>query len=307
MASMWKIAKPSWDFISEVFDAWNDDNCFRLSAALSYYTLFSIAPLVVVVIATAGYFFGEQAISGAIFNKVYTIIGPQAASGLQTLVRNAYVSKPTSLSGFVSVGVLLFSATVVLTALQSSLNTILNVRIRADKGMIYFAISRLLALVMLLGIGLLLVATIVINAIWVALWDYLDKYLPGYSFYLIESGQLLITLGMTTLLFALIYKYLPDAKIKWRNIWIGSFTTSFLFLAGRYVISFYLGNTNITSLYGAAGSVILLIVWINYSSWIFFLGAEVIHVVSKKKGDKIIPSKIAESFRQVVEMQDSWN
>lgn len=304
---MLKTARIWWEFLSEVFEAWNDDNCFRLSAALSYYTLFSIAPLVVVVIATAGYFFGEQAISGAIFNKVYAIIGPQAAAGLQTLVKNAYISKPTSLSGFVSVGVLLFSATVVLTALQSSLNTIMNVRIRADKGLIYFIVSRLLALAMLLVIGMLLVATIVINAVWIGIWDYLSRFLPDYSFYLIESGQLLISLGMTTLLFALVFKYLPDAKIKWGNIWIGSFTTSFLFLIGRYVISFYLGNTNITSLYGAAGSVILLIVWINYSSWIFFLGAEVIHVVSKKRGDRIIPSKIAESYRHVVEMEDTWN
>jgi membrane protein len=304
---MWKRAKHSWNFVSDVIDAWNDDNCFRLSAALSYYTLFSIAPLVVVVIATTGYFFGEQAISGVIFNKAYTIIGPQAASGLQTLVRNAYISKPTSLSGFVSVGVLLFSATVVLTALQSSLNTIFNVRIQADKGMVYFAISRLLALAMLLVIGILLVATIVLNAVWVAIWDYLDRYLVDYSFYLIESGQLVISLGMTTLLFALIYKYLPDGKIKWRNIWIGAFTTSFLFLVGRYIISFYLGNTNITTLYGAAGSVILLIVWINYSSWIFFLGAEVIHVVGIRNGDKIIPNKIAETYRHVVELHDTWN
>ncbi|HPI09859.1 MAG TPA: YihY/virulence factor BrkB family protein [Catalimonadaceae bacterium] len=304
---MWKKTRSAYDFVTEVLEAWNDDNCFRLSAALSYYTLFSIAPLVVVVIATAGYFLGEQAISGAIFNKVYTIIGDQAASGLQTLVRNAYVSKPTSLSGFVSVAVLLFSATVVMTALQSSLNTILNVRIRADKGILYFVISRLLALVMLLVIGVLLVATIVLNAVWIAISDYMGKFLPDSSYYVIEAGQLVISLGMTTLLFALMYKYLPDAKIRWRNIWIGSLTTSILFLVGRYLISFYLGNTNITSLYGAAGSVILLIVWINYSSWIFFLGAEVIHVVSNRKGDRIIPSRIAESYREVVEMQDSWN
>ena len=122
--------------MSEVLNSWNDDNCFRLSAALSYYTLFSIAPLVVVVIATAGYFFGDQAISGVIFSKATAVIGTQAAAGLQTMVKNAYVSKPTSLSGFVSVGVLIFSSTVVLTALQSSLNTIWNVRIRADKGII---------------------------------------------------------------------------------------------------------------------------------------------------------------------------
>jgi membrane protein len=293
--------KLSWDFISDVFNSWSDDNCFRLSAALSYYTLFSIAPLVVVVIATAGYFFGEQAITGVIFNKVNNIIGAQAASGLQTMVKNAYISKPNSLSGLVSVGVLVFSATVVLTALQGSLNTIWNVRIRADKGIIYFVISRLLALLMLLVIGVLLVATIIINTVWVAIGDYLQQYIADYAIYLIETGQLIISLGTTTVLFALLFKYLPDAKIKWSNVWIGAMTTSILFLIGRYFISFYLGSTNITTLYGAAGSVILLIVWINYSSWIFFLGAEVVNVVGLRKGEKVIPSKIAEVYREIVE------
>lgn len=290
-----------WGFVSEVFSAWNEDNCFRLSAALSYYTLFSIAPLVVVVIATAGYFFGEEAISGVIFNKAYSIIGPQAASGLQAMVKNAYVGKPNSLSGLVSVGVLLFSATVVLTALQSSLNTIWNVRIRADKGFIYFIISRLLALAMMVVIGALLVATIVVNAVWVAIGDYLSQFMAGYAIYLIEFGQLVLSFLMSTLLFALIYKYLPDAIVKWKNVWIGAFTTSILFLLGRYVISYYLGNTNITSLYGAAGSVILLIVWVNYSSWIFFLGAEVVHVVSLRRGEKIKPTRIAEVYKEVID------
>lgn len=302
-----KKIKTIWGFLNEVFTAWSDDNCFRLSAALSYYTLFSIAPLVVVVIATAGYFFGDEAISGVIFSKANSIIGPQAASGLQTMVKNAYVGRPNSLSGFVSVGVLLFSATVVLTALQSSLNTIWNVRIRADKGIIYFVISRLLALAMMLVIGALLVATIVINAIWVGVGDYLAQFLAGYAIYLIEAGQLLLSFLVSTLLFALIYKYLPDAKIRWRNIWVGSFTTSILFLFGRYLISLYLGNTNITSLYGAAGSVILLIVWVNYSSWIFFLGAEVIHVVSLRRGEKVKPSRIAEVYREVVDQDHAHN
>jgi len=239
----------SWKFISEVFSAWNDDDCFRLSAALSYYTLFSIAPLLVVLIATTGYFFGEQAMTGVVFEKASAIIGSQAAEGLQSLVKNAYIGRPDSLSGIMSIGVLLFSATVVLTALQASLNTIVNVRIMAEKGLLYFALSRLLALAMLLLIGVLLVATLVVNAVWVAVSDYLSRYLADFSYYLIETGQLLIGLGMNTLLFALLYKYLPDARLKWKYVWIGAFATSVLFLLGRYLISFYLVNTNITSLY----------------------------------------------------------
>jgi membrane protein len=293
----------SWKFISEVFSAWNDDDCFRLSAALSYYTLFSIAPLLVVLIATTGYFFGEQAMTGVVFEKASAIIGSQAAEGLQSLVKNAYIGRPDSLSGIMSIGVLLFSATVVLTALQASLNTIVNVRIMAEKGLLYFALSRLLALAMLLLIGVLLVATLVVNAVWVAVSDYLSRYLADFSYYLIETGQLLIGLGMNTLLFALLYKYLPDARLKWKYVWIGAFATSVLFLLGRYLISFYLGNTNITSLYGAAGSIILFIVWVNYSSWIFFLGAEIIKVLTISHGNKIIPSRNAETFQKVVEMQ----
>lgn len=298
--------KKSWHFIRDVFEAWNEDNCFRLSAALSYYTLFSIAPLVVVVIATAGVFYGEQAVSGAIFTKATELVGAQAASGLQTLVRNAYVSRPDSLSGVVSIAVLLFSATVVLTALQSSLNTIFSIRIRADKGLLYFLLSRLLALAMLLIIGALLVANLVVNALWVGFENYLSRVLADYTLYLIEAGQFFIGLLMSILLFALLYKILPDARVPWRHAWVGAFTTAILFVFGKYLISFYLGNTNITSLYGAAGSIILLIVWVNYSCWIFFLGAEVIQVSASRRGDRILPNRIAETYRHVVELHDTW-
>ena len=298
-----RFIRNSWKFGNDLLSAWNEDDCFRLSAALSYYTLFSIAPLLVVLIATTGVFFGEQAITGAIFQKASALIGNQAAEGLQTLVKNAYVSRPDSLSGLVSVAVLLFSATVVLTALQASLNTIMNVRIMAEKGLVYFIISRLLALAMLLLIGVLLVATLVVNAVWVAVSDYLQQFLGALSVYLIGAGQMLIGLGMNTLLFALIFKYLPDARIRWKFVWIASFATSVLFLAGRYLISFYLGSTNITSLYGAAGSIILFIVWVNYSCWIFFLGAELIKVLRQAAGEKILPGKNAETFMKVVELK----
>jgi membrane protein len=304
---MIKKAKTAWEFLAEVFNSWSDDNCFRLSAALSYYTLFSIAPLFVVVFGLVGLIYKDQNISDLIFQYAHDIIGPQAANGLETMVKNAYIGKPDSLSGWVSVALLIFSATVMMTALQSSLNTIFMVRIRADKGLIYFGLSRLLALGMLLIIGALLLAVVVVNAVWVAIGDYLSQFMAENALTLIEAGQLIIGLGTTTLLFALLFKYLPDARIKWKNIWIGAFTTSVLFLIGKYLISFYLGSTNLTSLYGAAGSIILLIVWINYSSWIFFLGAELIMVISRRKGDKIIPSKIAETYRHVVEMHDSWN
>lgn len=285
----------------EVFGAWSDDNCFRLSAALSYYTLFSIAPIFVILIATAGYFFGDEAVSGVIFEKAVAMIGPDAASGLQSMVKNAYVSKPTSLGSIFSIVLLVFSATALVTSLQGSLNTIWNVRIRADKGLIYFGISRLLAIAMVLVIGFLLIATLVLNAIWVGLGDFLSRYLADYAFYLIEAGQLLLSFLTTTILFALLFKFLPDAYVRWSNVWIGAITTSILFVIGRYLISIYLGNTNITSLYGAAGSIILLIVWINYSAWIFFLGAEVVHVVTLHKGEKIRPSKIAEVYRHVAD------
>lgn len=290
-----------WSFLSEVFYEFSEDNCFRLAAALSYYTLFSIAPLVIVVIATAGYFFGEQAISGVIFKKAYSIIGAQAASGLQAMVQNAYIGKPNSLSGLVSIGVLIFSATIVLTALQSSLNTIWKVRIKSDKGLIYFLISRLLALALLLVMGVLLIGVLVLHTIWVAIGTYLQQFISEYTVYLIHSGDVVLNLLTTTLIFALIFKYLPDAKVSWRSVWIGALTTSGLFLIGQYLISFYLGKTNITSLYGAAGSIVLLIVWINYSCWIFFFGAEVVMVAARRFGDKVVPGRIAECYRHVVE------
>ena len=298
-----KFFRKSWKLGNDLLAAWNEDDCFRLSAALSYYTLFSIAPLLVIVIAFTGYFFGEQAISGVIFEKASSVIGAQAAEGLQSLVKNAYISRPTSISGLAGALVLLFSATVILTAIQGSLNTIFSVRIMAEKSLINFLLSRLLALAMLLLIGVFLVAALVVNAVWIGISDYLQQ-LPGMiSVHLIAAGQLLIDLVLNTLLFALLFKYLPDARIGWKFVRMGAFFTSLLFMGGRYLISLYLGNTNITSLYGAAGSVILFIVWVNYSCWIFFLGAELVKILSLYAGKKILPGKHAETFQKVVELK----
>ena len=169
--------------------------------------------------------------------------------------------------------------------------------------MVYFLLSRIVALAMLLLIGMLLVAALIVNAVWVGISDYLQQ-LPGMiSVHLIAAGQLFIDLLMNTLLFALVFKYLPDALIRWKFVWTGSFITSLLFMLGRYLISLYLGSTNITSLYGAAGSMVLFIVWVNYSCWIFFLGAELIKVLSLASGEKIRPGRYAETYQKVVELQ----
>jgi membrane protein len=284
-----------------VFHNWSEDNCFRHAAALSYYTLFSLAPLVVIVIASAGYFFGEEAIRGLIFSKVHTIIGDDGAEGLQTLVKNAYISKPDSLSGLLSILILFFSATVVLVSLQGSLNVIFKVKPKPEKGILAFLIGRLLALLMVVIIGGLLVLSIIVNTILLSLGHYLSDILSNKVLVLIQWVQVLGSFGITTMLFAFIFKFLPDAKVSWRLSFIGAFFTAFFFMVGRSMISLYLSQINIVSLYGAAGSIIFLIVWINYSAWIFFMGAEIIFAYAQASGEKILPARYADSFRRVVE------
>lgn len=290
-----------WRFIKLVYNNWSDDNCFRHAAALSYYTIFSLAPLVLIVIATAGYFFGEEAIRGLIFSKVHTIIGDDGAEGLQTLLKNAYISKPNSLSGVISIAILLFSATVVLVSLQGSLNVIFKVKPKPEKGLIAFIMGRLLALLMLVVIGGLLVLSIVVNTLILSLGQYLSELLSSKVLILVNWAQTLGSFAITVLLFASIFKFLPDARISWKLAFIGGVFTAFFFMIGRFLISFYLAQINLTSLYGAAGSIIFLIVWINYSAWIFFMGAEIIFAYAQATGQKIKPAVYADSFRRVVE------
>lgn len=283
----------TWSFTLQLKEAWDEDNCFRLAAALSYYTIFSLAPMIIIVISTAGYFFGKEAVAGQIFMQAKDIIGAEGALGLQNMVQNAYLQQDSFVTKVIGGGTLIFSATATFTVLQDSLNTIWDVRAKPSKGWLKFLLNRVLSFALVMAIGFLLLVSLVIHTVLIALQSFIERILDSFSVYLISAAQFAVSFGIITLMFAMMFKFLPDVKLRWRNVWRASILTAALFSVGRYLISLYLGNTNLASTYGAAASVVIIILWVNYSALIFFLGAEYIHVYMLRRGENIWPSKQA--------------
>jgi membrane protein len=286
-----------WSYIREIFAEWSADNCFQLAAALSYYTLFSIAPMLIIVISVAGYFFGEEAISGEIQKQLGDLVGKDGATAVSKMIKSAYIDAGKGLlPTVIGIATLFLSATLAFTALQDSLNKIWKVKLKPQSGIMTVVVNRVLSFAMVVGIGFLLLVSMVINSLLSALSAYIERLLADYSIYLISTIALVISFGVITLLFAMVFKFLPDVKIQWRNVWIGALLTAALFSIGRYIISWQIGSSDLTNTYGAAASIVGIILWINYSSLILFIGAEFIYVYVKRKGEIIKPDSHAEKI-----------
>lgn len=283
----------AWSFLIAFFNKWTEDNCFRLSAALSYYTIFSLAPIIIIVIYTASYFFGEEAASGEIYKQIASLVGKESAAAIQAMVQNAYYDESSLLMTIIGIATLIFSTTVTFITLQDSLNDIWRVRAKPEKGWVKLIVNRLISFSMVVGIGFILMVSLVVNALMEVLRGYLIQILSEFSVYLINTIQYVVSLGIVTLLFAMIFKFLPDARIRWKNVWIASIVTAVLFNIGKFLISFYIGQSDMASSFGAAASVIIILLWVNYSSLIFFAGAEFIYIYVQRQGKVIQPARNA--------------
>lgn len=286
--------KQVWRLLKESFAEWNQDKASRLAAALAYYTVFSISPLLVLVIAIAGIFFDRAAAQQQIMNQVRSLMGPQGAEFIRTALENS--SQPGSNSSLiatvVSLILLIVGATGVFVQLQDALNTVWNVEERPEEGFMAMLRKRILSFGMVLVIGFLLLVSLVVSALIAGFASGLNQTLPGMDT-VVQVVNFALSFGITTLLFALIYKYLPDVEIAWRDVWFGAAVTALLFSLGKLLIGIYLGQSSFGSSYGAAGSVIIVLFWVFYSTQILFLGAEITQVFSRRFGSRIRPDQHA--------------
>lgn len=282
--------KKIWRLLKEAFTEWNKDKASRLAASLAYYTVFSLAPLLVIVIAIAGAVFGEEAARGQLVEQIQGLLGREGAEFVETAINNANQpgENTGSIASLISIAILLFGASGVFSQLQDALNTIWEVTERPNSSVLEMVRKRVLSFGMVLGIGFLLLVSLVISAVLAALSNYLNGLLPGFDG-LWQLVNFAIGFGVTALLFAMIYKFLPDVKITWGDVAIGAVLTSLLFSIGRYLIGLYLGNSSFASAYGAAGSVIIILAWVYYSAQILFFGAELTQVYARRYGSKIVP------------------
>ncbi|MEH1901936.1 MAG: YihY/virulence factor BrkB family protein [Nostoc sp.] len=281
-----------WKLLQETFKEWSEDKASRLAAALAYYTIFSIAPLLIIVIAIAGAVFGEEAARGQIVGQIQGLVGKDGAAFIQTAIQNANKPHTGAIASIISVVVLLVGATGLFTELQDSLNTIWEVKAKPGRGINNIIRLRFLSFAMVIGIGFLLLVSLVISTGLAALVTYFGNILPGVDF-LWRIVNFVLSFSITTALFGLIFKVLPDVKITWNDVFIGSVITSFLFSIGRFLLGQYLGNGSFGSTYGAAGSLVVILAWVNYAAQILFFGAEFTQVYARRYGSGITPTKNA--------------
>lgn len=285
-------AKSLWSATKEVFAEFFDDSPFILAAALSFYTLLSLAPLLVVLVAAASMIWGQQAAQGQLVDQISAYTGQEGAEAIEQILANA--SGPGQGAWAMTIGIitLLIGATTVFAQLQTALNKIWEVEANPSNAIMGYVRTRLLSLGLLLVIGFLLLVSLVLSAVVSGARTYLENNFPAppWVWQVLEIG---VSLVVVTLLLALIFKYLPDVIIEWGDVWVGAIITAILFVIGKFGIGLYLGMASVGSAYGAAGSLVVLLVWVYYSALIVFLGAEITEVYAKRTGTPIRPSEHA--------------
>jgi membrane protein len=267
-----------------------NNNSFRHAAALSYYTIFSLPPLLLIVITTASAVYGGEALTGQIYGQLKGLVGADSAAFLQESIAKFTIQQKGGLATAIGVGTLIFASTTFFVTLQESINDIWNLKVKTEGiGIWQYIQQRLLSFGLILSVALLLLISFVVSAVLSIFTDWLQRHIPEAGVIAIRLVDFSLSLVVTTLLFAMIYRFLPDAIIRWRDVGIGAFITATLFIIGKYLIAFYISTSNPGSAFGAAGSAIVLLVWINYSSLIIFFGAEFTQEFADAFGQRVQP------------------
>jgi membrane protein len=291
---MRKRLKEIFLYVRQVFKEFSADNILKYSASLAYYTVFSIAPLLVIISTLSGIFFGKEAINGEVYKQLKGLVGSAAAIQIQDIIKNIHLTGNNFFASVISIVILLIGATSIFGEVQDSLNKIWGLRVKTKKIWWRLIVTRLLSFSLIISIGFIMIVSLILNAIVSAFGNFLSKYIHHFSVYLIETVEAVLSFLVATFLFSLMFKLLPDAKIRWKDVIFGGFITAIFFTLGKLAIGYYLGKSNLTTLYGAAGSIIIIMMWVYYSSIILYLGAEFTKVHANLFGRKIQPNEYAE-------------
>ena len=293
------LIKDVLEILKNTFRGFSDDKVTKLSGSLAYSTLFSIGPLLIIIIAVCGIFFGRDAVEGKIYAQLVQFLGSNAAAELQQIVKNAAVSGKNTTAITIGSIVLFLGATSVFSEIQDSINDIWGIKPKPKKNWLKMIQNRFLSFSVIVSFGFLLLVSLSVSALIDGMGLKLQARFPGMILSVFYAVNLVATLLITTLIFAVIFKVLPDAKIKWKDVIVGSLLTGLLFMLGKFAISFYISKSSITTTFGAAGSVLILIVWVYYSSLILYLGAEFTKSYAVKYGSEILPSEYAVTTKLV--------
>ena len=279
--------------LKETFKEWQGDKASRIAAALAYYTVFSISPLLVIAIAIAGAFFGQETAQEQITEQLTGLVGKDGIKPILLALDNISQPKIRGLASLISIAVLMLGASGIFAQLQDALNTVWKVKPQPGKGILPFLQKRLSSFLMVLAIGFLLILSLILSTVVTMVSKYRTDFLPG-SQILWENLDFIVSLGLMTFLFGLMFKYVPDITIAWKDVFVGSVITALLFIFGKFLLGVYISRGSLGSAYGAAGSLIVFLAWVYYSAQIILFGAEFTQVYSRMYGSKRRSNKNAE-------------
>lgn len=295
--------KGLWQILKDAGAGFRRHKVLKLSASLAYYTIFSLGPMMLVIIFFSDLFWGREAIEGTIYSQISGVVGDAAALQIQDIIKNASISG-NNFTAVISFVMLLIAATTAFTEMQDSINTIWNLRVKEGSGWLQMLKNRALSFSIVAGLGFLLLVSLIINGLLEGFMSKLQEMFPQAAVVVVYIVNLLLTLLVVAFLFAIIFKVLPDAVIRWKDVAAGALFTAVLFMIGKFCITFYINNSNMGSTYGSAGSLVILMLWVYYSSTILYFGAEFTKAYAMKYGSEIKPDEYAVTV-QVVQVESS--
>jgi membrane protein len=287
--------KTTGNFLKEFFSEFFENKVPKLAAALAYYTVFSLPALLIIVIWLSDIFYGHQAVEGQVYTQLASLIGKESALQIQETIRNTALSSESYFATIIGIASLVIGATGIFTEMQDSINQVWHLKPKPRKGtgLLKMLINRLLSFSMIAVLGFLLLVSLIVNSVMDMFFEKLSKVFPDIQVMIIYLFNFLFTFLVIAFLFAVIFKVLPDARVKWKDVRPGVIVTALLFMGGKFLISFYLGRSKISSSYGAAGSVIIILLWVYFSSIILFIGAIFTRIYAIYRGSSITPNNYA--------------
>lgn len=279
--------------LKNTFTIFMDVRGLKFSASLAYYTIFSLAPLLVLTISTAALFFGQDAAEGKVFDEINGLVGNNVAAQIQEMLKNVQLEGDNTLALTIGIVTLLVGATTVFADMQHSINKIWEIKPKPKRGWLKLIKDRLLSSSLILSLGFLLIVSLIINGLLMVFTDYINRLVSDLAVYVSMALEALINFAVISLLFGVIFKFLPDVRIRWKDVRAGALFTAALFMLGRFLIGFYIQTTGQGSTYGAAGSLIVLLVWIYYTAAILYVGASFTRAYAEHYGIRIAPAEFA--------------
>lgn len=293
--------KTMWSVLKKTFSDFIEKRVLKLSAALAFYTILSLPAMLIIIISVSDIFYGRDAVEGTLYNQISGFVGTEAAVQIQQTIRSSALSHNSNFAMTVGLITLLIGATSVFSEIQDSINYIWNLKTkpRKGKGVIKLIVNRLLSFSIVVSLGFLLLVSLMINGMMDALMHKLVQVFPKVTVIVAYVFNLVLTFGIISLLFGMIFKLLPDARIQWKHVRIGTIITAALFMGGKFLISYYLGHSKLSSIYGTAGSAIVMLLWVYYTAMILYFGAVLTHVYAVQTGSNIYPNSYAVNIKEI--------